>query len=61
MNLQAFLKEVGKEGCDAEIVRYAKESEALEAVKQDGDALQYVDVSIFFNQTTQELRSAPSE
>ena len=39
MGLQEFLNEVG--GKESDIVCYTKE-EALEAVKQNGDALRYV-------------------
>ena len=40
MNLQEFLNEVG--GKESDIICYASELEALEAVKQNGYSLQYV-------------------
>ena len=45
MNLQEFLKEVG--GSESQIIEFATEQEALEAVKEDGDALRYVNKSVF--------------
>jgi hypothetical protein len=45
MNLKEFLKVVGGDECN--IIEIATELEALEAVKQDGDALQYVKKSVF--------------
>ena len=40
MNLQEFLKEVG--GKESQIISYTSVEESLEAVKRNGDALQYV-------------------
>lgn len=45
MNLQEFLNEVG--GKESDIIVYASEKEALEAVKRNGDALRYVNKKIF--------------
>jgi len=45
MNLQEFLEEVG--GSESQIIGFATEQEALEAVKRNGDALQYVNKSVF--------------
>ena len=42
MNLQEFLRAVGKTGCEAEIIEYTTEPDALAAVQRTGEALQYV-------------------
>jgi hypothetical protein len=47
MKLTEFLEAVG--GDERDIVRYETEAEALEAVKQDGDALRFVDIRLFEN------------
>lgn len=45
MDLQEFLNEIG--GKESDIIDFASEEEALEAVKRNGYALQYVNKKVF--------------